>query len=511
MTILYYRNMTTSPSVIPEAPPCPKVPVAPQSYGSRLRLASLLDCEDVSRNNVGHKVTVCGWSRTIRKQGGGKFCFVALSDGSTNSTLQVIVESCMPHYDELLKCGAGCAFRFDGTIVESPAAGQAIEMKVSDPENHRVEIYGSCDASQYPLAKKKHGPEFLREIAHLRPRTYLIGAVARMRSAMAMATHRFFQDRGFLYVHTPLITAADCEGAGEMFQVTTIMGDNLADIPTVTKQPGVIDYKKDFFGKKCYLTVSGQLALENYACSLCDVYTFGPTFRAENSHTSRHLAEFWMIEPEMAFCDIQGLMASAEAYIKYCVEWALINCEKDLQWFDANIEQGLIQRLKDILAGPFARVSYTEAVEILEKSGREFQQKPEWGFDMGAEHERYLTEQHFKKPTVVYNYPADLKAFYMRANEDGKTVAAMDVLLPKIGEVIGGSQREERLDNLSAMIKKKGLPEAPYWWYLELRKYGTVPHSGFGLGFERLIMLVTGIENIRDVIPFPRFPQHAEF
>lgn len=483
----------------------------------------MLDCSDVGKDNIGKIVTVCGWSRTIRKQGGGKFCFVALSDGSSNSTLQIIVESTIPNYEQLLKCGAGCSFKFEGQIVESPAAGQVIEMKLSDPEKHKVEIYGFCDAAQYPLAKKKHGAEFLREIAHLRPRTYMIGAVARMRSAMAMATHRFFQDRGFLYVHTPLITGADCEGAGEMFQVTTIMGDNLEDVPVVKDDKKAnhksvdkanhqsIDYKKDFFGKKAFLTVSGQLALENYACSLCDVYTFGPTFRAENSHTSRHLAEFWMIEPEMAFCDINGLMASAEAYIKYCVEWALLNCEKDLQWFNANVEPGLIERLKEILAGPFARVSYTEAVSILEKCGKEFQQKPEWGFDMGAEHERYLTEQHFKKPTVVYNYPADLKAFYMRANEDGKTVAAMDVLLPKIGEVIGGSQREERLDQLNAMIKKKGLPEAPYWWYLELRKYGTVPHSGFGLGFERLIMLVTGVENIRDVIPFPRFPQHAEF
>jgi len=353
--------------------------------------------------------------------------------------------------------------------------------------------------------------EYLRSIAHLRPRFHFIGAVARVRAALAQATHQFFRSKGFLYVHTPLITAADCEGAGEMFQVTTLMHD--AEKEGLPRDKGKIDYSKDFFGKPAFLTVSGQLSVENYCCALSNVYTFGPTFRAENSHTSRHLAEFWMIEPELAFADIHDDMQCAEDYLKFCVRYAMDNNHEDLTWFDNNVEKGLVKRLENLLAEPFARISYTEAIEILikESPNAGFQVPVEWGMDLGSEHERYLCEKIYKKPTVVYNYPKDIKAFYMRLNDDEKTVAAMDVLAPAIGEVIGGSQREERLDVLDRRIGEMGLDVKDYWWYRDLRRFGSVPHCGFGLGFERLIMLTTGVENIRDVIPYPRYPGHAEF
>ncbi|CEM00011.1 unnamed protein product [Vitrella brassicaformis CCMP3155] len=489
-----------------------KVPQASFSFGGRVRVSVLVASEDMGASWVGKLITVCGWSRTIRKQGGGTFCFVELNDGSCLKSLQVVVDKAVAGFDKLLKCGAGCSFRFVGTIVESPAKGQAVELAVKDPNAHTMTILGEADAGAYPLSKKQHSREFLREIGHLRPRSNLIGAVARVRSALAMATHRFFQDRGFLYIHTPLITCCDCEGAGEMFQVTTVLpkvGEK-GNAPVDKEQK--IDYSKDFFGKPAFLTVSGQLAVENYACALSDVYTFGPTFRAENSNTSRHLAEFWMIEPEMAFADLQQDMDCAEAYVKYCVQWVLDNCMADLEFFDLRVEKGLVDRLRHIVNSPFVRITYTEAFEILQKHKSKFQEKPEqWGMDLGSEHERYLTEQVYKQPVTVYNYPKEIKAFYMRLNNDDRTVAAMDVLLPKIGEVIGGSQREERLDVLDRRIKDMGLPLESYWWYRDLRKYGSVPHAGFGLGFERLIMLVTGVDNIRDVIPFPRYPGHADF
>jgi len=458
---------------------------------------------------VGEIVTVAGWSRTVRKHG-AKFCFVALSDGSTSSTIQVLVHNTMPEHEKVMKCGVGCSFKFTGVVEASPATGQAVELSVQDPSSHRVVIFGVTDQASYPLAKKQHSKEFLREIAHLRSRTFLVGCISRMRSQMSMAVHRFFQDKGFQYVHTPIITASDCEGAGEMFQVSTILTEKHKDVPVLPD--GKIDYKKDFFGKPAFLTVSGQLNVETYCCGLSDVYTFGPTFRAENSHTSRHLAEFWMIEPEIAFADLHDCMELTEAFIKYLVDWGLQNCRQDLLWFDKNIENGLIDRLEAILKEPFHTMTYTEAINELEKHSDEFEiNKIEWGMDLASEHERYLTEKLFKKPVIVYNYPRTLKAFYMRANDDDKTVSAMDCLLPKIGEIVGGSQREERLDVLDKMIKEKGLETEPYWWYRELRSFGTVPHSGFGLGFERLIMMMTGVENIRDVIPFPRYPHHADF
>merc|ERR1712232_183272 len=411
--------------------------------------------------------------------------------------------------------GTGASLKCTGVIVESQGKDQAVELRV-DAQDHEVVLFGGVDSKSYPMSKKFHSTEFLRTIAHLRPRSNLIGSVARVRAALCQATHEFFRVRGFQYVHTPIITAADCEGAGEMFQVTTMLQDaekNGNKLPIDDK--GQIDYSKDFFGKRTCMTVSGQLSVENYCCALSNVYTFGPTFRAENSHTSRHLAEFWMIEPELAFADINDDMQCAEDYLKYCVRYVYDNHWDDLEFFDKQVEQGLISRLENLLAEPFARRTYTEACEILikeSKSGRaKFQVPVEWGIDLGSEHERYLVEKVEKKPTIVYNYPKDIKAFYMRLNEDEKTVAAMDCLVPKIGEVIGGSQREERLDVLDRRIEEMGLHTDDYWWYRDLRKYGSVPHAGFGLGFERLIMLCTGVENIRDVIPFPRYPGHAEF
>jgi len=399
----------------------------------------------------------------------------------------------------------GSAIAVRGVVVESQGKNQTVEVQADD-----VEVIGVADAS-FPLQKKRHTFEYLRSIAHLRPRTNAIGAVARVRSVLAQATHSFFESQGFLYLHSPVITASDCEGAGEMFRVTTLptAGD---DNPKAK-----VTNTDDFFGKEAFLTVSGQLSAETYACALSDVYTFGPTFRAENSNTSRHLAEFWMIEPEMAFADLKDDMDNAEAFVKFVVTRALERCKSDLVFFDKFVEKGLLAKLDNVLEKPFARVSYTEAIEILEaaiqKKKHKFEFPVEWGIDLATEHERYLAETHFKQPVFVYDYPAEIKAFYMRSNDkdDGRTVAATDLLVPGIGELIGGSQREERLDVLEAKMEALGLEKEVYWWYLDLRRYGSVPHSGYGLGFERLVQFVTGMDNIRDVIPFPRYPGNAEF
>lgn len=437
------------------------------------------------------EVTVAGWIRTVRDQ--KSFAFIELNDGSTLANLQIIADATLPEYPTLLpNLSTGASISVTGTLKASPGKNQALELHAK-----AIHLYGLCDRARYPLQKKRHSFEFLRTIAHLRPRTNTQGAVARIRNALAFATHLFFQERGFLYVHTPLITGSDCEGGGEMFRVTT--------------QNDSKDLSKDFFGKAAYLTVSGQLEGEIFACALSDIYTFGPTFRAENSNTSRHLAEFWMIEPEMAFADLQADMECAESYLRFCVRYVLQNCKEDLEFFDKFIENGLVARLEAVAATPFAHLSYTHAVEILTKSGVSFEFPVHWGADLQSEHERYLAEQYCKKPVIITDYPAQIKSFYMRANDDGKTVAAMDILVPKIGEIIGGSQREERLDLLEKKIETLGLKREDYWWYLELREYGSVPHAGFGLGFERLVLFITGMENIRDVIPFPRYPGHTEF
>lgn len=440
---------------------------------------------------LGKKVWIAGWIRTVRDQ--KSFAFIELNDGSTLTNLQIIADADLPGFAQMLpQLTTGASISVVGTLVESPGKNQALELKASD-----IKIYGLCDAAKYPLQKKRHSFEFLRTIAHLRPRTNTQGAVLRVRNALAFATHLFFQKRGFLYLHTPLITGSDCEGSGEMFRVTT--------------QDDLSDPSQDFFGKAAYLTVSGQLEGEAVACALSDIYTFGPTFRAENSHTTRHLAEFWMIEPEMAFADLKANMECAESYLKFCIRYVLEQCREDLEFFDKFIENGLLNRLEHLVSSPFAHIPYTEAIDLLKKAPKKFEFPVEWGTDLQTEHERYLAEEHCKKPVIVTDYPAKIKSFYMRVNDDEKTVAAMDILVPKIGEIIGGSQREERLDVLEKKLVEHKLKREDYWWYLELREYGSVPHAGFGLGFERLVLLATGMENIRDVIPFPRFPGHAEF
>lgn len=456
--------------------------------------------KDISTKQIDTEITVCGWVRTLREQ--KNFAFLELGDGSTLSNLQIILNDTLPNYQESLQTlSTGASVKIIGKLVSSPGQKQQWEMHATS-----LTLFGTCPADTYPLQKKRHSFEFLRTLAHIRARTNTQGAVMRVRNALSFATHLFFQTQGFLYLHTPIITASDCEGAGAQFLVTTL---NLEKLPKT--QDGKIDFSQDFFHKPAYLTVSGQLNGETYACALSDIYTFGPTFRAENSNTSRHLAEFWMIEPEMAFADLQDNMQCAEDYLKYVVSYILEHCKEDLQFFDQFIEKGLIDRLTQVASEPFARITYTEAIEILQKSGKTFTFPYSWGSDLQSEHERYLAEEHFKKPVILTDYPAKIKAFYMRENPDGKTVAAMDVLVPKIGELIGGSQREERLDYLERKIKDFGLNVEDYWWYTELRKYGTVPHAGFGVGFERLVLFATGMENIRDVIPFPRFPGHAEF
>ncbi len=463
----------------------------------------------------GQTVTVQGWVRTFRNSQ-----FISINDGSTIQNIQAVVDFTATDEALLKRITTGACISVTGELIASLGKGQAVEVKVKE-----LNILGDCDAEAYPLQlKNRPSLEYLREIAHLRSRTSTFGAVMRVRHAMAFAIHKFYNDRGFTYVHTPVITGSDAEGAGAMFKVTTL------DLNKPPKnEQGHIDYKEDFFGRETNLTVSGQLEGETYALALGEIYTFGPTFRAENSNTTRHLAEFWMIEPEMAFYDLKDNMELAEAFLKYLCKYALDNCSDDLEFLnkraqeeeaakpqDQRSELGLIERLKFIVENDFQRLSYTEAIDILKNSNpnkkKKFQYLIEnWGVDLQSEHERYLVEKHFKKPVILYNYPAEIKAFYMRQNEDGKTVSAMDVLFPGIGEIIGGSQREERYDRLLKRIREMGLPEKELWWYLDLRKFGSAPHSGFGLGFERLMLFVTGMTNIRDVIPFPRFPGSAEF
>lgn len=466
----------------------------------RLRIKHLKYPDPTKPSMIGQEVTVKGWVRTVRNQ--KTFSFIEINDGSTLSNFQIVANPEIPHYETLInQLSTGVSVSIKGKLVESPGKNQQLELVASS-----INIIGECDPETYPLQKKRHTFEFLRGIAHLRPRTNTIGAVMRVRNALAYATHKFFQEQGFIYVHTPIITASDAEGAGKMFRVTTLDAGN----PPRDKE-GKIDFTQDFFAKPSYMTVSGQLEGEIYACALSDIYTFGPTFRAENSNTSRHLAEFWMIEPEMAFADINDNMDNAEAYLKYVLKYVLENCTEDMQFFDKHVSPGIAERMKQIVEVPFERATYSYAVRILEKSGKAFEFPVKWGADLQSEHERYLAEEFFGKPVIITDYPKQIKSFYMRSNDDEKTVAAMDVLVPKIGEIIGGSQREERYDVLEKKIKEFNLNPEDYWWYMELRKYGSVPHAGYGAGFERLVQFTTGMENIRDVIPFPRYPGKAEF
>ena len=462
----------------------------------RMKIAALFaDQEQLD----GKEVTVCGWARTIRDM--KTFGFIELNDGSCFKNLQVVMSADeLNNYKEIAGQNVGAALIVRGAVVLTPEAKQPLEIKASS-----IEVEGKS-TPDYPLQKKRHSVEFLRTIQHLRPRTNLFSATFRVRSVAAYAIHEFFQSRGFVYVHTPIITGSDCEGAGEMFQVTTL------DLNNVPRTPdGKIDYSQDFFGKEAHLTVSGQLNGEMYALALGDIYTFGPTFRAENSNTTRHAAEFWMIEPEMAFADLNDDMDLAEDMVRYCVKHVMEHCADDIELFSKYVDTTLPETLKTIVEKGFARITYSEAIEIMKKSGRKFEYQPEYGIDLQTEHERFLAEEHFKRPVIVRDYPKEIKAFYMRMNEDGKTVAAMDVLVPRIGELIGGSQREERYDVLVQKIKDMGMKVEDYSWYLDSRKFGTAPHAGFGLGFERMMMLVTGIGNIRDVLPFPRTPNSINF
>lgn len=459
-----------------------------------LRIAELLQSPATDA-----EVVVKGWVRT--KRGNKNVAFIALNDGSCVANMQVVVD--LAKFDEelLRKVTTGACLRVDGRLVASCGAGQGVEVQAE-----KIEIYGTADPETYPLQKKGHSLEFLRDIAYLRPRTNTFGAIFRIRHAMAYAIHKYFNDKGFYYLHTPLITASDCEGAGAMFQVTTL---DLNNLPKT--EEGAVDYSQDFFGRPCSLTVSGQLEGELGALSLGQIYTFGPTFRAENSNTPRHLSEFWMIEPEMAFYELEDNMELAEDFLKYLIRYALENCREDLESMNKMWDNGLIERLNFVLNHEFKRLDYTEGVEILKASGRKFEFPCDWGCDLQSEHERYLVEEHFKRPVILINYPKQIKAFYMKQNEDGKTVRAMDVLFPKIGEIIGGSEREADYEKLSARVHELGMNEKELWWYLDTRRWGSAPHSGFGLGFERLLLFVTGMGNIRDVIPFPRTPKNAEF
>ena len=454
---------------------------------------------DIFLKPVGADVTAHGWVKTRRDSKG--VSFIQLNDGSTFQDLQVVVEAGVVPEDALTHATTGASVRVEGTLVESPGTGQAVELKAAT-----VTVIGAADPATYPLQKKGHTMEFLREKAHLRSRSNTFGAVFRVRNAISFAIHKFFHERGFLYVHTPVITTSDAEGAGAMFGVTTL---DLMNLPRT--DDGQVNYGEDFFAKRAHLTVSGQLEAEIFALAFTNVYTFGPTFRAENSNTPRHLAEFWMIEPEMAFCDLDGDRKLAEAFLKYVIQHVLNTCGSDLAFFNQRIDNTVLETLEHVAESDFEHITYTEAIRILEKADRSWEFPVHWGADLQSEHERYLTEETFKKPVVVTDYPREIKAFYMRLNDDEKTVRAMDVLAPRIGEIIGGSQREERYDVLRGKILAQGLPEEAYWWYLELRKYGSVPHAGFGLGLERLMMYVTGMKNIRDVIPFPRTPGSAEF
>lgn len=525
------RCLATAATPTPTPPPTAATPSIPASASrsARVRVRGVHDAEPAI---VGTTVTVNGWVRSVRDQ--KAFAFVDVNDGSSLAGLQVVVSADSDAFAVVPELTTGCSVSAVGTIVESMGKGQRYEMQAS-----ALRVLGAADAS-YPLQKKRHSLEFLRSIAHLRPRTNAIGAMSRVRSVLATATHSFFDGEGFLYLNAPIITASDCEGAGEMFRVTTVIPPEgeVGRIPIAggsgkeeesegevkeggeVKEDGQVDFSKDFFGKPTFLTVSGQLSGETYACALSDVYTFGPTFRAENSNTSRHLAEFWMIEPEMAFATLDDDMSNAEAYIKHVVAAAMERCAADLEFFDKFVEKGLLAKLKNVVEEPFARISYTHAITVLEeankpnkKGKKRFEFPVSWGMDLQSEHERYISEEHFGKPVFVHDYPAAIKAFYMRGNDadGGLTCGAMDLLVPGIGELIGGSAREERLDVLEAKIDELGLRREDYDWYLDLRKYGSVPHAGYGLGFERLVQFVTGIVNIRDAIPYPRFPGSAEF
>ena len=588
------------------SPSAPKKPLRSISFGGRLRIVALVQSD--SEKFIDKIINVGGWIKSLREGGGGNFAFIDLNDGSTVKNLQIVVNKDVDNYSNLIKEGIGSCLLLRGRIVKSPGNKQPIEMLVEKADEHYVKILGTCKQGEYPLMTgkeaKKMKLETLRDICHLRPRTNIISCVTRIRNNLAYATHIYFQERGFLYIHTPEITSSDCEGAGEMFQVTTILPKPNEKANLKLTKEGLIDYKDDFFSKPTFLTVSGQLEVENYACSMCDVYTFGPTFRAEVSHTSRHLAEFWMIEPEMCFADLFDDMECAENYLKFCLKYVLENNQEDLQFLENTTEKGLVARLKNVTENEFKRLSYTEAIDILkdavsknkklfvekkvltdeekkaiaaekkakkeakknkkkekkegeeekkeeekkeeekkeeekkeeekkeeEKKEKEEEKKEEekkeeekkeeekkednrniyWGMDFASVHERYLTEDVFKKPVILYNYPKEIKSFYMKQNKDGKTVAAADILVPRIGEIIGGSQREEDYDKLKNRMLELNMDLSLYNWYLDLRKFGTVPHSGFGLGFERLVMMATGVENIRDVIPYPRFPGHADF
>ncbi|GAB4314592.1 MAG: asparagine--tRNA ligase [Geminocystis sp.] len=446
------------------------------------------------------EIEVKGWIRTKREL--KEFSFIEINDGSSLGNLQAVLNSDLPNYQDIIKrLNTGVSVSIKGILVDSPAKGQKVELQAQE-----VIIFGDCDPETYPLQKKRHSFEFLRTIGHLRGRTNTIGAVMRVRNACANAIHQFFQSKGFLWVHTPIITASDCEGAGELFTVT-----NLSLEKIIQDKKDEINYENDFFGRQAYLTVSGQLEAEIMAMSFQNVYTFGPTFRAENSNTSRHLAEFWMVEPEIAFCDLEGDQNLAEEFLKYVFKYVLDHCPEDMAFFNQRINQNVLINAENIINNEFARITYTEAINLLEKSKKKFEFPVEWGIDLQSEHERYLAEELFKKPVIVTDYPKEIKAFYMRLNDDQKTVAAMDILAPGIGEIIGGSQREERLDVLQSRIVECNINGDELWWYLDLRRYGTVPHAGFGLGFERLVQFMTGMENIRDVIPFPRTPMNAEF
>lgn len=460
----------------------------------RTKIKELLAMSPTSQD-----VTVKGWVRT--KRGNKNVAFVALNDGSTIHNIQIVID--VKSFDEelLKKTTTGACIKCEGVLVESQGSGQPVEIQAKS-----IELYGEADPDKYPLQKKGHTLEFLREIAHLRPRTNTFGAIFRIRHAMAFAIHKFFNDKGYVYVHTPLITGSDAEGAGAMFSVTTL---DLNNVPKT--EEGKVDYSQDFFGKSCNLTVSGQLEGELAAMSLGEIYTFGPTFRAENSNTPRHLAEFWMVEPEVAFNEIGENMDLAEEFLKYLIKYALDNCADDIKFLSKMYDEELVDRLNFVVENDFIRLDYTSGIEILMASGKKFDFPVSWGLDLQSEHERYLVEQHFKKPVILTDYPKDIKAFYMKMNEDGKTVRAMDVLFPKIGEIIGGSQREENYEKLMERIVEMGIPEKDVSWYLDTRRFGTAPHSGFGLGFERLLLFVTGMANIRDVIPFPRTPKNAEF
>ncbi|MBA2500618.1 MAG: asparagine--tRNA ligase [Chitinophagaceae bacterium] len=478
-------------------------------FNKRIKIKELLAVEPQQQ-----EVTVMGWVRTFRNNQ-----FIALNDGSTNNNLQVVMELGKFGDDLLKRITTSASLKVTGTVVPSLGKGQKLELKAT-----HVEILGDCDAEKYPLQPKKHSLEFLREIAHLRFRTNTFGSVFRVRNALAFAVHKFFNEKGFVYMHTPIITASDAEGAGEMFKVTTLPFDN-----TPRNVDGSINFKEDFFGRATNLTVSGQLEGELAATALGDIYTFGPTFRAENSNTARHLAEFWMIEPEMAFSDLEDNANLAEEFIKYIIGYAMVHCREDLDFLAQRLadeekqkpqlersEMGLIERLEFVIQNDFERLTYTEAIQILKESNHNKKKKfqylvEDWGVDLQSEHERYLVEKHFKKPVILTDYPKDIKSFYMRMNDDGKTVAAMDILAPGIGEIVGGSQREERMDVLEKRMKEMNIPAEEMWWYLDTRRFGTVPHAGFGLGFERMVQFVTGMTNIRDVIPFPRTPKSAEF